>query len=93
MITRGLHVENFRRRVLQDALNEALVSYWLKRAADLAKALHRTGDYPGRRTAEELEEHNRQILLAIRNIEHKIALLRQNNDVSFDVIAALKEAA
>lgn len=87
-----LDVEHFRARVLQDALNEATIGYWLGRARDLAKALHQPGDHPGQRTPEQLREHNYRIVLALVNIQRHIALLGEQTDVSAEVSAALEAA-
>lgn len=88
-----LDVEHFRARVLQDALNEATIGYWLGRARDLAKALHRPGDHPGQRTPEQLQEHNVRIFSMLVNVQRHIALLGEQTDISAEVSAALAEAA
>jgi hypothetical protein len=41
--------------VSQHVLNESTASYWLRRADDLEAAMHLPGDYPGRRSAEQIE--------------------------------------
>lgn len=38
MVRLGEHLDQFTRRVLQDALNEATVAYWLRRAEDFEAA-------------------------------------------------------
>lgn len=48
------HVEHFRRRVLQDALNEATAAYWHRRAAAFDAARPRPGDFHGRATRAQL---------------------------------------
>lgn len=48
-----IDLEHFRARVLQDALDQATVDYWLRRATDLAKALPRPGDFLGNSTPAE----------------------------------------
>jgi hypothetical protein len=49
------HVEHFRARVLQDALTEALPSYWAMRAEQFQAAAPRPGDFNGNATPEELQ--------------------------------------
>lgn len=71
-----LDLEHFRARVLQDAMNEATAIYYLGRARDLAKALHRPGDYAGQRTPEQLAEHNERIVAALISIRQHVAMLR-----------------
>lgn len=39
------YLENFTRRLLQDALSEAAPAYWRRRAKALRAARHRSGDY------------------------------------------------
>jgi hypothetical protein len=48
------YVDNFRRRVLQDALNEATASYWLRRAEDFERAKPRREKYRGQATDDDL---------------------------------------
>lgn len=56
------YVDHFRARVLQDALTEALRSYWLRRAAAFESAMHRPGkDFPGRRSVDQLAANNRRL--------------------------------
>lgn len=83
-------VEHFRARVLQDALNEGSAIYWLRRARDLAKGLHRPGDFPGGRTPEELALHNQFIYMALENVRQHVSLLR-DGDVSEEIWAILAE--
>lgn len=49
------NVEHFRQRVLQDALSEAMASYWQRRAQMLEWAMPRAGEFHGRATRAELE--------------------------------------
>jgi hypothetical protein len=41
---------NFRRRILQDSMQEATASYWIHRAHQLERGLPQPGDYPGTAT-------------------------------------------
>lgn len=53
-------LDNFRRRVVQDALAEATRDYWLRRAADFEAARPTRLDYAGRATAADLAEADRR---------------------------------
>jgi len=59
------HVDHFRARVLQDALNEATAHYWRGRARAFEAALPRAGDYTGRATPEQIEEQRQRIAAAV----------------------------
>lgn len=48
------YVEHFHRRVLQDALNQATRTYWLRRAEQFEDAKPRLDDYHGNATRAEL---------------------------------------
>lgn len=64
------YVEHFRARVLQDALNEATASYWLRRAEQFEQAKPRLGEHFGNRTADDLRAKWREldeIVRACRN--------------------------
>jgi hypothetical protein len=89
----NLDLEHFRARVLQDALNEATVSYWLQRAKDLADVLSRPGDFTGHATPEQVAGRDAGIRLALLNIERHIALLREQTEISDEVCQALAEVA
>lgn len=49
------YVENFRRRVLQDALSSASAEQWRRRAERFDAAIPRRDDYMGRATPAEIE--------------------------------------
>lgn len=55
------HVEQFRKRVVQDALAEATAAYWQRRAEEFDAALPRPGDYPGEATPEEREARRQRV--------------------------------
>ena len=52
------HVDNFRRRVLEEALLSALPAFWMRRARDFDAAISRPGDFHGRATADEIAAHD-----------------------------------
>lgn len=54
------YVDNFRRRVLQDALTEATAAYWRARAATFEDARPRPGDFHGQAGTAELADLDRR---------------------------------
>lgn len=66
---------HFNARVLADTLAEATADYWRARAQRFLECAHRPGvDYPGRRTPEELEEHNERIRAKAEACLHRASL-------------------
>ena len=55
------YVDHFRARVLQDALTEAMRSYWLRRADAFEAAMHKAGDFPGLRSVDQIEANNERL--------------------------------
>lgn len=55
------YLEQFRSRVLQDALSEALPSYWTRRAAQWREALPREGDFLGESTEQDRTRRETQV--------------------------------
>ena len=80
------YVDHFRARVVQDALTEAMRSYWLRRAAAFEAARYRPGiDYPGLAT---IEEHRAKW----RQLTEKAAACRAHATIClFDDTAAIAE--
>jgi len=67
------YIDNFRRRVLEDALHEATPIYWRRRAEAFAGAQPRLHDYPGRATAADVEQQRlrlAEVELACRRRAH-----------------------
>jgi hypothetical protein len=52
------YLEHFRARVVQDALAEATMYYWERRAAAFDWARPRATDWPGQATPEQLAEQD-----------------------------------
>lgn len=50
------HIEHFRKRVVQDALTEAMADYWNRRAAVMEWARPRPDEFHGEATTEQLRE-------------------------------------
>ena len=80
------YVDHFRARVLQDALTEAMRSYWLRRADAFEAARYRPGiDYPGLAT---IEAHR----AAWRDLTEKANACRNHASIAlFDDTAAIYE--
>ena len=55
------HLEQFRARVLADALNEASAAYWLRRAVQFDNARPRPGDYTGAATPQQLAQRDARL--------------------------------
>lgn len=55
------YVTHFRARVLQDAIAEAVAATWERRAATFEAARPRPGDFTGRKTAEQVREHDAEL--------------------------------
>lgn len=88
-----VHVEHFRARVLQDALNEATASYWLRRAEAFEAARPRIGDFHGQATPEHLRakwDELTEIATACRN---RAAVALWHEDIDPDVWDAIREVA
>lgn len=78
------HVERVRVRVVQDALAEALASYWSRRAAAFRHARPRPGDYTGQATEADLAETYRRLEEIAVACDHaaQIALLHTTHDTT-----------
>lgn len=59
------YVENFRRRVLADALQEATANYWNRRAETLQAAMPREGDFVGLASPELIEAQKMRLAEAV----------------------------
>lgn len=72
------YVDHFRARVLQDAVTEATVTYWHRRADDLEAARSRPGDYQGQASLERIRARDARLSAAARACRRRasLALLR-----------------
>lgn len=80
---------HLQRRVVQDAVNSATRSWWLKRAEDFERAKPHPDDYNGQATIEELRARWRwcnETAKACRNKAALVSMLWQEFD---DEIAAI----
>lgn len=83
------YVDHFRARVLQDALTEALRSTWLRRAAAFEGAMHRPGDFPGRRSVDQLAANNRRLALKAQACrDHASICIFQDHEMICDHLKA-----
>ncbi|WP_343909043.1 hypothetical protein [Nocardioides aquiterrae] len=57
----GDYLDHFRARVLQDALNEAMAAYWLRRAEQFEAARPTLADFRGEASAAELGARWREL--------------------------------
>lgn len=80
-------VDHFRRRVLQDALSEALSVQWERRAAEFEAAAPRQSDFPGRAPSESREQRTQRILEAARACRAR-ALVAVQCPEAFDRLVA-----
>jgi hypothetical protein len=67
--------EPIRRRVVQEALNDALACTWRRTADRLLWALSREGDFRGQATAEQIAERDRKLAAQARAALAKATLL------------------
>ena len=67
--------EPIRRRVVQDALNDALACTWRRRAELLEWARPRPGEYVGQVTADELAARDRRLAAQAQAARNKAILL------------------
>lgn len=86
-------VAHFRLRVLAEALSEATADYWNTRAQRFLEGAHRPGvDYPGRRTAEDLDAHNQRVFAKAQACWNRATLEGPGLAVPPLVVAELMEA-
>lgn len=57
----GSYLEQFARRVLMDAINEATAGYWLRRAAQFEAARPQPGDHTGHATANDRASRDQRL--------------------------------
>jgi hypothetical protein len=88
-----VYLEHFRARVLQDALSEATASYWHRRSRAFAAAQTRPGDYPGRVTPTARAARDARLYATAYACRARAALALLQNDVSPEVIDALRQVA
>lgn len=88
-----LDLQHFRARVLQDALDQATVSYWLRRAAALSASLPRPDDFAGRATADELNAREARIQQELTAIRRHVWLLQHTyREPTPEVLQAVRDA-
>ena len=55
------YLDQFTRRVIEDAMLQATAAYWRRRAADFEWARPRPGDFTGAASADELAARDRRL--------------------------------
>lgn len=55
------HIDNFQRRVIEDAITSSRGATWLRRASAFEAAAPRPDDFRGRATPEEIEVRRRRL--------------------------------
>jgi hypothetical protein len=86
------YLEHFQMRVLQDALNEATASYWLRRADQFEEAKPTLADHRGQATTAELSVQWRELDRVARACRERAAVSPVPG-ISVEVIEAVREAA
>lgn len=86
-----LDLEHFRARVLQDALDQATVAYWIGRHAALSASLPRPGDYVGQASTGELDAREARIRRELQAVARHVHLLESTyREPSGEVLKALR---
>lgn len=88
------YVEHFRARVIQDAINTATSSYWLRRAETFENARHRPGiDYAGNATTDRLRTKWYELTEIAQGCRNRATVSLLQTDIDPAVIETLSEAA
>jgi hypothetical protein len=83
------YLENFHRRVMQDALTEATGSYWLQRAATLDNAVPSPGDYTGLATDDDLDLRRRELQAVVLACRQRAAVASYTHEADSLVLIDL----
>lgn len=86
-------VDQFRARVLQDALSEATSSYWLRRAEQFEDARPRLSEHHGQQSADQLRARWVELTETATACRAAAALARYQTDVTAEVFDEPREAA
>lgn len=88
------HVDNFRRSVLADAIQEASAIYWNRRADSFDKARPRPGDYAGQATRPDLNARRDRCTDVARACRARASVsLLQGDDIEPELLDVLAEVA
>ncbi len=85
------YVENFQRRVMQDALAEATAAYWLHRADTFEAARPRPDDYT--ETAEERRAKWHELTEIAQACRNRAAVAQMHDGIDPDIEAVWNEAS
>jgi hypothetical protein len=90
-----LDLDQFRARVLQDALTEATAQYWIHRAHQFEDAAPRVGEFHGKATPDELRQRWYACMATATACRRHADLIRSNypETVSEEVRDVLGEVA
>lgn len=91
MVTPAEYVANFNYRVLQDALNESTVRYWLHRAEVFEWTKPRLDDFHGKATKSDLSARWQRADKDARACRERARLALGWDELPDDVWAALYE--
>ena len=69
-------LENFQRRLIQDACQEARADYWDRRAEEFERARPKPGDRTGRATPEQIAEQDRRTAATAEACRQRAQLIR-----------------
>lgn len=86
------YVFNFQRRVLQDAVNNAMSAYWLRRAAAWEWAKPKFDEFHGQATREQLGARWRHADRMARECRQKAVDAPVQNHWPYEVAMAVNEA-
>lgn len=85
------YIANFQRRVLQDALNEATRSYWLRRAETFEDAKPRLGEFHGAAIPAELSRQWNRAHQTAEACRNRAAMALIQDEYPEMVVEALAE--
>lgn len=86
------YVEHFRARILQDALNEATSSYWIRRAEQFEGARPRLGEYYGTQSVDQLRTKWLELTEIATACRNAATLARWQTEPTAEVLEAIREA-
>ena len=87
------YVDHFRARVVQDALAQATVAHWLRRAEAFESAAPRPDDYPGQATADDLAQAVARCAEIARACRNRAVLAEIDQIPPQTILAAIREVA
>jgi hypothetical protein len=91
----NIDIDQFRARLLQDALTEATAQYWVHRAHQFQQAAPTLGEYHGQATRDELNQRWLDCMATSQACLNHAELLRTESPepISDEVLTVLGEVA